>query len=432
MLDLKFIRENPEEINKALAKKKFPPEPINQILKLDEKHRDIMTQTEELQAQVNKLSKEIPQADTNQKITLLEKSKQLKEELKKLEPELSQIEEEQNKILFVIPNIPHESVPEGIDENDNIELKKWGKPAEIKNPKNHVDLGTKLGILNLDRAAKIAGARFSILKGAGARLERALATFMLEHQTNAGYEEIIPPYLVNSESMFSTGQLPKFEEDLFKTSAGNNTFYLIPTGEVPLINLYRDEILDKKLLPINNCALTPCFRSEAGSYGKDTKGIIRQHQFHKVELVKFTTAEQAEEELEKLTRNAEEILEKLELPYRRVILCGGDIGFHAHKTYDLEVWIPSQNKYREISSCSWCSDFQGRRAKIRYKDNTNPKTKTQFVHTLNGSGLALGRTWVAIIENYQQPDGSILIPEILRPYMEGINIITSHSSTTSP
>ncbi|MCC7432967.1 serine--tRNA ligase [Candidatus Peregrinibacteria bacterium] len=422
MLELKLLRENPDHFKKALAKKKVKPEPIDEIIKLDQERRAIMTKSETLQAEANKLSKEIPSASTENRPKLVEQSKKLKEEIKALEPELARIESAQNEILFGIPNIPHDSVPEGKDEHDNVEIKRWGKIPEIANPIDHTDLGKALDILDLDRATKITGTRFAIFKGLGAKLERALAAFMLDTQSKAGYDEVIPPYLVNAESLFGTGQLPKFEEDLFKVPHNDTSLYLIPTAEVPVTNIYRDEILDEAKLPIRHCALTPCFRSEAGSYGRDTKGIIRQHQFHKVELVSFTTPETAEAELERLTSHAEAILEALELPYRKVLLCGGDMGFGSHKTYDLEVWVPSQNTYREISSCSWFSDFQGRRAAIRYKGESTAG-KTQIIHTLNGSGLAVGRTWVAVVENYQQPDGSILIPKALQPYMNGINKI---------
>ncbi len=422
MLDIKLLREHTAEFKEALAKKKVDPSLIDTMLKLDEEKRDMQTQLENLQAEQNKLAKEIPTAAAADRPALVEHSKSLKEKAKYLEPTVAQLTNELNSILFTVPNIPHDSVPAGKDEHDNIEMKKWGIIPEIAKPIDHVELATRLGILDLDRAAKMSGTRFSVLRGLGAKLERALAAFMLEHQTTAGYEEIIPPYLVNAESLFATGQLPKFEEDLFKVPHGDTSLYLIPTAEVPVTNLYRDEILEESALPIRHCSLTPCFRSEAGSYGKDTKGIIRQHQFHKVELVEFTTPAQAEAEMEKLTSNAEAILEALRLPYRRMLLCGGDMGFSSHKTYDLEVWIPSQNTYREISSCSWFSDFQARRAAIRYR-GTDDK-KAQLVHTLNGSGLAVGRTWVAVIENYQQPDGSILIPEILRPYMNGLEKIS--------
>jgi seryl-tRNA synthetase len=418
MLDLKALRENTDQFKKALAKKKVSAEVVDQMLSLDEQKRELQTKLEGLQAEQNQLAKSIPKASAEERPALVEKSKLLKDELKAAEPKLAELEKQLNDLLFNTPNAPHDSVPEGKDEHDNVEMKKWGEIPKIDNPLDHVELGKKLDILDLDRAGKIAGARFAVLKGAGAKLERALAAFMLDRQTAAGYSEIIPPYLVNAESLFGTGNLPKFEEDLFKVPHNESALYLIPTAEVPVTNLYRDEILEEAKLPIRHCAFTPCFRSEAGSYGKDTKGIIRQHQFHKVELVTFTTPEQAETEHERLTRDAEKILEELGLPYRRILLCGGDMGFSSTKTYDLEVWIPSQNTYREISSCSWFTDYQARRAAIRYKGEST-KGKTHLVHTLNGSGLAVGRTWVAVVENYQQPDGSIAIPAILQPYMNG-------------
>jgi seryl-tRNA synthetase len=393
------------------------------MLSLDEEKRLTQTKLEALQAEQNQLAKSIPKASSEERAGLVEKSKILKNELKITEPKLGELEKQLNEILFNMPNSPDQAVPEGKDEHDNIEIKKWGKITEISNPLDHVELGKNLNILDMERAGKIAGSRFSILKAAGALLERALTTFMLDQQIAAGYVEISPPYLANTDSLFATGNLPKFEEDLFKVPHNDSTLYLIPTAEIPLTNLYRDEILEEEALPIRHCAFTPCFRSEAGSYGKDTKGIIRQHQFHKVELVTFTTPQEAEAEHERLTRDAEKILEALELPYRRILLCGGDMGFSSTKTYDLEVWIPSQNTYREISSCSWYSDFQARRACIRYKGEST-KGKTQLVHTLNGSGLAVGRTWVAVLENYQQSDGSINIPKVLQPYMAGLTKIT--------
>ncbi|HWQ10253.1 MAG TPA: serine--tRNA ligase, partial [Holophaga sp.] len=316
--------------------------------------------------------------------------------------------------LATIPNLPHESVPVGKDEHGNQEIKRWGTPADIANPKDHVELGTTLGILDLDRAAKMSGARFSVLKGQGAKLERALINFMADRQGAAGWTEVMTPYMVLPHAVYGVGQLPKFEEDLFKTKRGEDTLYLISTAEVPVTNLYREEILSEDQLPVRHCAFTPCFRSEAGSYGKDTKGIIRQHQFHKVELVAFAAPDRAQEEHEHLTACAEAILEALELPYRRMLLCTGDMGFSSRKTYDLEVWLPSQGTYREISSCSWFGDFQARRANIRFRPKDG---KPQFLHTLNGSGLAVGRTWVAVVENGQQPDGSIRIPPALVPYL---------------
>lgn len=424
MLDLKALRENTNDLKKALAKKKVAAETIDKILELDEQKRQLQTQLETMQAELNRLTKSISTAAAPDRPQMVEESKNIKEKFKFLEPTLGKLENSLNELVFTTPNAAHESVPEGKDETQNVEISRWGEPAQIDQPEDHVDLATKLGILDLDRAAKIAGARFSVLRGNGAKLERALAAFMLDTQTKAGYIEIIPPYLVNPESMFATGQLPKFEEDLFQVPFTEKKLYLIPTAEVPVTNLYRDEILDESKLPIRHCALTPCFRSEAGSYGKDTRGIIRQHQFHKVELVSFCTPEQAEAELEKLTGDAEAILQALELPYRKIVLCGGDMGFGSHKTYDLEVWIPSQKTYREISSCSWFSDFQARRAAIRYKGESTGD-KARLVHTLNGSGLAVGRTWVAIIENYQQPDGTILVPKVLQPYLGGLDKITS-------
>jgi seryl-tRNA synthetase len=424
MLDLKAVRENTGELKKALAKKKVPPETIDKLLELDEQKRELQTQLETLQAEQNRLAKAIPTASAAEKPKMVAESRELKEKFKFLEPTAEKLANELNELLFTVPNAAHQSVPEGKDESGNVEISRWGTPAKIDQPLDHVDLATKLGILDLDRAAKIAGSRFSVLRGNGAKLERALAAFMLDTQTRAGYTEIIPPYLVNPESMFGTGQLPKFEEDLFQVPFADKKLYLIPTAEVPVTNLYRDEIVDESALPIRHCSLTPCFRSEAGSYGKDTKGIIRQHQFHKVELVSFCKPDQAEAELERLTGHAEAILQTLELPYRKIVLCGGDMGFGSHKTYDLEVWIPSQNTYREISSCSWFSDFQARRAAIRFKGPSTGE-KAQLVHTLNGSGLAVGRTWVAVVENFQQPDGSILIPKVLRPYLGGLERITS-------
>jgi seryl-tRNA synthetase len=424
MLDLKQLRENTQQVKDALAKRHLDPAILDKILSLDSEKREVQTQLETLQADMNRLAKEIPVSDAETRSKLVEQSKGFKEKFKYLEPTLEKLENELNELLFTTPNPPHQSVPEGRDEKDNLEISRWGEIPKIDNPQDHVDLATKLGILDLDRAAKISGSRFSVLKGLGAKLERALAAFMLETQSKAGYLEVIPPYLVNPESMFGTGQLPKFEEDLFQVPFADKKLYLIPTAEVPVTNLYRDEILEEKDLPVRHCALTPCFRSEAGSYGKDTKGIIRQHQFHKVELVSFTKPDQAETELERLTGHAEAILQALELPYRKILLCGGDMGFGSHKTYDLEVWMPSQNTYREISSCSWFNDFQARRASIRFKGESTGG-KTQLVHTLNGSGLAVGRTWVAVIENYQQADGSILIPKVLRPYLGNLEKITS-------
>jgi seryl-tRNA synthetase len=343
--------------------------------------------------------------------------------IKELEAELSTIEAQRDALLLTLPNLPHESVPVGASAEQNVEVRRWGTPATFAfTPKPHWDLGVALGILDFERATRMAGARFAVLMGAGARLERALINYMLElHTVEHGYREVEPPFMVNRQALTGTGNLPKFEQDLFKI-AGEWDLFLIPTAEVPLTNLHREEILDGRQLPIKYTAYTPCFRSEAGSYGADVRGLIRQHQFDKVEMVKFTTPEQSHDELEQLTRNAETILERLELPYRRMLLCTGDMGFASAKTYDIEVWLPSQNTYREISSCSNTESFQARRSQIRFRpDGTG---KAQLVHTLNGSGLAVGRTLIAILENYQQADGSVVVPEALRPYMRGLEVIT--------
>jgi seryl-tRNA synthetase len=416
MLDANLLRNDLDAVAARLALRGYTLDQAK-YQELDQRRRAALQEAEALKAERNRVSEEVGRLKRAKENAdaLIAQQREVGDKLKELEAAERDIEAAFKDFLAGIPNPPHASVPSGRDEHANVEIKRWGKVPEIASPKDHVELGTALGILDLDRAAKISGARFSVLKGLGAKLERALISFMLDRQTAAGYLEVIPPYLVNAESMYGTGQLPKFEQDLFKTSRGDGApLYLIPTAEVPVTNLYRDEILPAEALPMRHCAFTPCFRSEAGSYGKDTKGIIRQHQFHKVELVTFAAAEQAEAELERLTANAEAILEALNLPYRRVLLCTGDMGFSSQKTYDLEVWLPSQNTYREISSCSWFGDFQARRANIRAKGKEGKPT---FVHTLNGSGLAVGRTWVAILENYQQPDGSILVPEVLQPYL---------------
>jgi len=417
MLDPNLLRTELDAVVKSLASRGFAFDSEG-FARVDGERRRIIQEAEALKAERNRVSDEVAQLKRAKQdaSSLIETQKNVGAKLKDLEAAERDAEAAFKDFLAGIPNLPHGSVPEGRDEHGNVEVKRWGTLPVIDKPLDHVELGTKLGILDLDRAAKISGARFSVLKGLGAKLERALISFMLDLQTKAGWGEVIPPYLVNAESLYGTGQLPKFEEDLFKMPFGEGALYLIPTAEVPVTNLYRDEILPLEQLPLRHCAFTPCFRSEAGSYGKDTKGIIRQHQFHKVELVAFTTPEQAEAELEHLTSCAEAILEALELPYRRVALCTGDMGFSSRKTYDLEVWLPSQNTYREISSCSWFGDFQARRANIRFKA-ADGKSKPQLVHTLNGSGLAVGRTWVAILENGQQPDGSIKVPNALVPYL---------------
>jgi seryl-tRNA synthetase len=415
MLDANLLRNDLDAVAARLSERGFTLDRVR-YQELDQRRRAILQEAEALKAERNRVSDEVGRLKRAKENAdaLIAQQRAVGDQIKTLELAEREIEAAFKDFLAGLPNPPHASVPVGRDEHANVEIKRWGQVPVIDAPKDHVELGTSLGILDLDRAAKISGARFSVLKGQGARLERALIAFMLDRQTAAGYLEVIPPYLVNAESMYGTGQLPKFEQDLFKVPHGEGALYLIPTAEVPVTNLYRDEILPAESLPLRHCAFTPCFRSEAGSYGRDTKGIIRQHQFHKVELVTFAPADQAEAELERLTSDAEAILEALNLPYRRVLLCTGDMGFGSQKTYDLEVWLPSQNTYREISSCSWFGDFQARRANIRMRGKEGKPT---FAHTLNGSGLAVGRTWVAILENYQQPDGSIRVPEVLRAFM---------------
>ncbi len=422
MLDANLLRNDLDAVAARLASRGYGLD-VAAYRALDERRRAVLQEAEALKAERNRVSEEVGRLKRAKENAdaLIAAQREMGDKLKALELAEREAEAAFRDFLAGLPNLPHPSVPAGRDEHANVEIKRWGQLPAIEQPLDHVELGTKLGILDLDRAAKLSGARFAVLKGLGAKLERALIAFMLDRQSAAGYEEVIPPYLVNAESMYGTGQLPKFEQDLFKTSRGDGApLYLIPTAEVPVTNLYRDEILAAESLPLRHCAFTPCFRSEAGSYGKDTKGIIRQHQFHKVELVVFAAPEQAEAELEQLTSNAEAILEALGLPYRRVLLCTGDMGFSSQKTYDLEVWLPSQATYREISSCSWFGDFQARRAAIRVRPKDG---KPGFLHTLNGSGLAVGRTWVAVLENYQQPDGSIVVPEGLRPYLGGLEVI---------
>ncbi len=414
MLDVRFIRENVNAVQESLKKRNYEF-PLSDFLSIDARRMAIMREVEELRNRRNVVSEEIGQlkrqkADASAQ---LEQMKKVADAIKVLEEQLRTVEEETKQLVLTIPNIPHESVPFGVDETENVEIRKWGSPREFNfEPLNHWDIAEALDIIDFDRAAKISGARFALMKGAGARLERALMNFMLDTNTGAGYKEVFPPIIVNRESMTGTGQLPKFEMELFRVA--DPEFYLIPTAEVPVTNIHRDEILKEADLPLYYTAYTPCFRREAGSYGKDTRGLIRQHQFNKVEMVKFVKPENSYDELERLTGNAEEILRKLGLPYRVVALCTADLGFSSAKTYDLEVWLPGQQKYREISSCSNFGDFQARRANIRFK--REGKKGTEFVHTLNGSGLAIGRTVVAILENYQQKDGTVVIPEALRPY----------------
>ncbi len=415
MLDPNLLRNDLDAVVKGLASRGYTFDQET-YQKLDSERRRVIQEAEVLKAERNKVSDEVAKLKRAKENAdhLIAQQREVGDKLKALENAEKAAEAAFRDFLSTIPNVPHASVPVGNDEHGNVEIKRWGKPAVIEAPRDHVDLGTRLGILDLDRAARMSGARFSVLKGWGARLERALINFMADRQSAAGWAEVMTPYMVLPHSVYGVGQLPKFEEDLFKTKRGEDTLYLISTAEVPVTNLYREEILPEEQLPIRHCAFSPCFRSEAGSYGKDTKGIIRQHQFHKVELVAFATPEQAEAEHEHLTASAEAILEALELPYRRMLLCTGDMGFSSRKTFDLEVWLPSQNTYREISSCSWFGDFQARRANIRFRPKDG---KAQFLHTLNGSGLAVGRTWVAVVENGQQPDGSIKVPQALVPYL---------------
>jgi seryl-tRNA synthetase len=430
MLDLAFVREHLSVVEEKLRSRGANPEQLlGGFREIDTRRRALTHELETALARRNELSKKIGPlmgAEKKGSITPEQKAEleslsaevlKLKEGIPAMEEQSRAADKELYDILATIPNLPHDSVPVGKDETANVEVKRWGtKPEFDFTPKPHWELGEQLGILDLERASKLTGARFALYWDLGAKLERALMNFMLDlHTRQHGYTEVLPPYLVNAESMYGTGQLPKFEEDLFKVPHNERMLYLIPTAEVPVTNIYRDETLEASRLPISLTAYTPCWRSEAGSYGKDVRGIIRQHQFQKVELVKFAKPEESYEEHEKLTRAAEEVLERLGLHYRRMLLCSGDMGFSAAKTYDLEVWLPGQGLFREISSCSNFESFQARRANIRYK--TEGKKGTELVHTLNGSGLAVGRTWVAIVENYQQEDGSVVIPEVLRPYI---------------
>jgi seryl-tRNA synthetase len=418
MLDLSFVRANLELVEEKLrARGKDPAMLLGNFRELDVERRARITQAEGLQAQRNKISQEVARLRKagDDATALMDQTRALKQETDELERSAAQAEEAMRAVLVAIPNLTQDSVPPGKSEAENVEVMRWGQQAQFDFvPKPHWELGENLGILDFERAAKISGARFAVYWGLGARLERALASFMLDiHIEEHRYLEVLPPYLVNSDSLFGTGQLPKFTEDLFKCEGSDH--WLIPTAEVPVTNLFRGEVLEDAQLPLSLVAYTPCFRSEAGSYGKDVRGIIRQHQFQKVELVKFTRPDQSNAEHERLTGNAEEILRRLDLPYRKMLLSAGDTGAASSKTYDLEVWLPGQGVYREISSCSNFEAYQARRANIRYKPQG--KNKTELVHTLNGSGLAIGRTWLAILENYQQADGSVLIPKVLRKYM---------------
>ncbi|GAW93636.1 serine--tRNA ligase [Calderihabitans maritimus] len=422
MLDLKFVRNNPTLVEEGLRKRGIQMS-LDEFLDLDNRRRELLFQVEQLKKKRNEVSQEIGKlkkagADAE---NLVVEMREVSQTIKNLDEEVKKVEGEIYNYLLNIPNLPHETVPEGANEEDNVEVRRWGEISQFPfKPKPHWEIAENLDIIDFSRGAKVAGARFVFYKGLGAKLERALINFMLDLHTNEhGYIEVFPPFLVNRESMIGTGQLPKFAEDMFQVA--KTDYYLIPTAEVPVTNLYSNEILDEDMLPIYHVAYSACFRAEAGAHGRDTRGLIRQHQFNKVELVKFTRPEESYEELEKLTRNAERVLQLLGLPYRVVNLCSGDLGFSAAKTYDLEVWLPSFSEYREISSCSNFEDYQARRANIRYRPKG--KGKPQYVHTLNGSGIAVGRTVAAILENYQQEDGSVIIPEVLRPYMNGLEVI---------
>jgi seryl-tRNA synthetase len=442
MLDLSFVRANLELVEEKLRGRGADPAALlGDFRALDKSRREAITQAEQLKARRNELSQQVgvlkKAGKQDEAAAVMEETRALKDKLDELDRSAADLDERLRQSLARIPNLTRDEVPVGASEVDNKPVKTWGEPRKFDfPPRPHWELGEALGILDLERAAKLSGARFAVYMGAGARLERALISFMLDvHTRRHGYTEVLPPFMVNSKSLFGTGNLPKFAEDLFRCSDADaeaasrgeykdSDHWLIPTAEVPVTNLYRDEILEEARLPVSLTAYTPCFRAEAGAAGKDTRGIIRQHQFQKVELVKFTHPLESDAQHEQLTRNAEEILELLDLPYRRVLLCTGDTGFSSAKTYDLEVWLPGQNLYREISSCSNFDAFQARRANIRYRPAAaGGKAKLEFVHTLNGSGLAVGRTWLAILENYQQADGSVLIPKILHPYMGGLDRI---------
>jgi len=433
MLDLRFVRDNKDQVEAALARRGKTID-LTDFLALDSKRREVQQEIEILRRRRNDVSEEIGRLKKagQQAEEMVSEMRAVGDRISVLENSIRDLEEAQKNILLTIPNIPHVSVPIGMNENDNVEIRRWspqgGEPPNfLFEPKPHWDIAEYLDIIDFDRAAKITGARFALYKGLGAKLERALINFMLDlHTTEHGYQETLPPFMVNKTSMTVTGQLPKFEDDLFKVE--NGMYYLIPTAEVPVTNIHQEEVLQEENLPALYTAYTPCFRREAGSYGKDTRGLVRQHQFNKVELVKFTRPQDSYDELEKLTANAEEVLKRLNLPYRVIALCTGDMGFSAAKTYDLEVWLPSQNRYREISSCSNFEDFQSRRGNIRYKPKGSKKT--DLVHTLNGSGLAVGRTTVAILENFQQSDGTVVIPEVLRPYMGGVDKIVRKAESS--
>lgn len=426
MLDLAYVREHLDEVEEMMRRRGMNAD-LSQFRTLDRRRRELIQQADQLKQERNQASEEVarlkrgPERDSPQVAERIAANRQIGERIGVLDTELKQINSDLEALLLAVPNMPHATTPVGRSEADNVEVRRWGQPRELSfTPQAHWDLGEKLGILDLEAARRISGARFAVYRGAGARLERALANFMLDlHSSQHGYTEVLPPALVNSQSLRGTGQLPKFAADLFKCEGTD--LWLIPTAEVPLTNLFGDQVLDAAQLPVSVMGYTPCFRSEAGSYGKDVRGIIRQHQFQKVELVKIAHPERSYEDHEQLTRDAEAVLQALDLPYRVVSLSTGDLGFSSAKTYDLEVWLPGQGLYREISSCSNFEDFQARRANIRFR--TGGKGKTELAHTINGSGLAIGRTWIAVVENYQQEDGSVIIPEALRPYMGGLERI---------
>jgi seryl-tRNA synthetase len=418
MLDLRWIRSNPDEVRKFLADRNNDMD-IGPLLAMDEEKRALLTETEDLKARRNEGSKKVGAAKARGEdaAPIMEEMRSLGERVKEIDARIAELDAGISDMLLSIPNRPHDSVPVGKDENDNPEVRRWGEPKSFAfEPKAHWDIGEALGILDFEKGASLSQSRFTVLKGMGARLERALLNFMLDlHTEKHGYREILPPFMVNSKTMTGTGQLPKFADDLYKCE--NDDLWLIPTAEVPLTNLHADEILEESMLPLFYTAYTPCFRREAGAYGRDVRGMLRQHQFDKVEMVKITTPEESYGELEKLTDNAEEVLRALGIPHRTICLCTGDMGFGSSKTYDVEVWLPSQDKYREISSCSNCEDFQARRMNTRFRPKDGGKLR--FVHTLNGSGIAIGRTLIAVLENYQREDGSVEIPEVLVPYMGG-------------
>ena len=422
MLDIKFIRENPDAVRETLQKRGMEAD-VERLIAADDSRRDLLYEVEQLRADRNRTSEAIA-AKKKQKEDAsedVERMRGVSAKIKEIESRVREVESEFRTLMLGVPNIPDETVPVGVEESDNRVEWSWGEPPEFDfEPKHHADLGEELGILDFKRSGKLSGTRFAVYRGPGAQLERALITFMLDlHTQEHGYEEYLPPFLVTSQTMEGTGQLPKFAEDSFKCEG--HDLWLIPTAEVPLTNLHRDEILDGRQLPLRYVAFTPCFRAEAGAHGKDTRGLIRNHQFNKVELVKFSAPDNSYDELESLTKNAEEVLKRLELPYRVVSLCSGDLGFSAAKTYDIEVWLPGQERYREISSCSNFTDFQARRANIKFR--REPKARPEHVHTLNGSGLAVGRTLVAVLENFQQKNGTVIVPEALQPYMGGLSKI---------